>query len=533
MSRKKKAAIYVRISRDQTGKRQGVERQMEDCQMICRMNEYDAYKVYEDNSISAHATAAKQGKERPQFEKMLSDYKRGQFDVIVAWKLDRLTRSVSGLEEMLKELASQKLCICTTDLGGSEQDLSKADTVMLAQIMASFAQFEASRKGERTKRANMQRAQQGIMRRGTRCFGYDRQNNIIESEAEVVRAIYDAYRKGSSMGAITRAIAGNDDGRLPDMPQSEAPTVIMAKENGTTPPTKKWGLSTTQAILRNPKYAGYTYYAPVDKEGKSHSYNSTWRDFLVRDDDGEIVRGTTWEPIVAEDIWWETQELRDKNLTRSDGTHIEKKGNKKKHIGAGLYRCDVCGQPVKSGAVDKREGYTHSHTYRCDGHVNRMGAQIDDFVTKVIRARLARSDLKSLLYAATDNTSRLKEIQDAVSNLQARIMQTEHDYDEDLIDARTRNRKMTKLKSETLRLEDERKSLLPHNSASDIVNAPDPVKAFDALTDPAQISQVIDALCVVTLRHHARGRRVTPENLAKEVVIKWRRSLGDHRTHSV
>lgn len=121
------------------------------------------------------------------------------------------------------------------------------------------------------------------------------------------------------------------------MPTSEAPSVIVARERGKTPPNKKWSLSTTQSILRNPKYAGYAYYAPVDSRGKCRSYNSTWRDYIVRDENGEIVKGTTWEPIVAEDVWWECQERRDSNLSRADGTHIEKKGNQKKHIGAGVY----------------------------------------------------------------------------------------------------------------------------------------------------------------------------------------------------
>ncbi|MGO5177494.1 MULTISPECIES: recombinase family protein [unclassified Collinsella] len=522
MERKKKAAIYCRISRDSTGKREGVERQYEDCQMMCRLNGYEVYEVYEDNSISAHATATKHGKERPKYEKMLSDFKRGKFDVIVAWKLDRLTRSVSGLEEMLKELASQKLRICTTDLGGSELDLSTADAVMLAQIMASFAQFEASRKGERTRRANLQRAQEGIMRRGSRCFGYDRQNRIIEPEAEVVRAIYDAYRKGSSMGAITRAIAGDDDGTLPDMPTSEAPSVIVARERGKTPPNKKWSLSTTQSILRNPKYAGYAYYAPVDSRGKCRSYNSTWRDYIVRDENGEIVRGTTWEPIVAEDVWWECQERRDSNLSRADGTHIEKKGNQKKHIGAGVYRCGICGGKVKSGATDKRAGYTHTHTYRCDGHVNRMGGKIDEFVCAVVRERLAREDLRDLLCAKADSTPRLKEIQDEIASLQARVKQTEHDYDEDLIDASTRKRKIGKLTSKIMKLEDEREELMPRNASSGIISSPDPAKAFDALTDPAQISRVIDELCTVTLYPHKAGTRVTAESMAEDVKIEWK-----------
>ena len=120
---RKKAAIYCRISLDKkrgtSREREGVKRQLEDCKLMCRMNGYEIYDIYEDNSISAHATEEKKGKERAGYNRMIEDFKQGKFEVIVAWKLDRLTRSVSGLEDMLKELAGQGLCICTTDLGGS------------------------------------------------------------------------------------------------------------------------------------------------------------------------------------------------------------------------------------------------------------------------------------------------------------------------------------------------------------------------------------------------------------------------------
>lgn len=531
MARTKKAAIYCRISRDMTGKRQGVERQEEDCRMLCRMNGYDVYKVYVDNSVSAHGTATKSGKERPEYDLMIKDFAAGKIDVIVAWKLDRLTRSVAGLEEMLKELAAEGLCICTTDLGGSEQDLTRADTVMLAQIMASFAQFEASRKGERTKRANKQRAEKGIMRRGTRCFGYDRQNKIIDNEAEVVRAIYEAYAKGSSMGAITRAVAGDDDGTLPGFPQSDAPSLIFAQEQQAKNPeyviservlSRKWSLSTTQAILRNPKYAGYTYYAEVGSDGKARSYNSSWRDYLVRDAEGEIVKGATWEPIVSEELWWKCQQRRDANLIRQDGTHIEKKGNRKKHIGAGVYRCGICGRPMKSGSTGNRPGYKATYTYRCDGHVNRMGEKIDFVVRNAVRDYLSQPFWKDLFAETVVDQPKLKKIQDEISGLQASILQTEYDYDEDIIDGRTYRRKTEKLNAKIAKLEDERSMLLSPGTLKDLIESNSPVDDFDALTDPAQVSRIIDGLCTVTLFPHKRGKRVTDKSIMDEVNISWK-----------
>ncbi|MDD3486692.1 MAG: recombinase family protein, partial [Atopobiaceae bacterium] len=247
-----RAAIYLRISRDFTMRGEAIERQREDCEGICSMKCWEVVGEYTDQSISAYS-----GKTRPDYNRMIHDYMAGKFDVIVAWKLDRLTRSTKGFSEMLDELSEQKLRICTTDLG--EVDLSRSDAKFTTNILVNVAEFESARKSERSKRANFQRAQQGYIRRGTRSFGYDGAYNVIPEEAKVVRAIYDQYVKGSTMGAITRAIAGGTDASLPVMPTSDAPSVIFAREKGKPVPDKKWELATTQVILRNPKYAGYAY----------------------------------------------------------------------------------------------------------------------------------------------------------------------------------------------------------------------------------------------------------------------------------
>lgn len=522
---RKKAAIYCRISLDKkrgtSREREGVKRQLEDCKLMCRMNGYEIYDIYEDNSISAHATEEKKGKERAGYNRMIEDFKQGKFEVIVAWKLDRLTRSVSGLEDMLKELAGQGLCICTTDLGGSEQDLTKADAVMLAQLMATFAQFESSRKSERQKTAIRARAQAGIMRSGKRSFGYDGKNNIIEEEAKIVRAIYEAYDKGSSMGAITRALRGEDDGTLPGFPTSDPVSVIDAKKQGVQPPARKWGMHATTTILRNPKYAGYMYHAPIGNDGKHQQYDSNWRDWIVRDENGDFVKGVNFEAIVDEDLWWRVQDRRDQNLTDSRGRLIPRKGGRKS-IGSGLYLCGVCGKPLKTGGRANYGGRDYGMTYYCKGDLSRMAHHVDEFVLEVVRQRLSMPDLKDLLQKPEVNSERIETIRKELKSLAGRIAQTERDYDEDYIDARTYRRKMDKLHAKKETLESERAELSLGDLSASVLNAPDPVKEFNALTDPKQIAQVIDVLCTVTVDPHPRGKRVTPQSLAEEVHIKWK-----------
>ena len=73
--------------------------QKEKLLQLCKFKEYEVFKVYEDAGISA-----KNIKDRPAFQEMLADMKQGKINYIVAYKLDRVTRSVRDLEELISQL---------------------------------------------------------------------------------------------------------------------------------------------------------------------------------------------------------------------------------------------------------------------------------------------------------------------------------------------------------------------------------------------------------------------------------------------
>lgn len=66
---------------------------------LCKFKEFEVFKVYEDAGISA-----KNIEDRPAFQEMLEDMKKGKINYIVAYKLDRITRSVRDLEELISLL---------------------------------------------------------------------------------------------------------------------------------------------------------------------------------------------------------------------------------------------------------------------------------------------------------------------------------------------------------------------------------------------------------------------------------------------
>lgn len=516
MPRKKpqlRAAIYRRISSDREQTRAGVDRQLEDCLWFIEERGYEYLGDefdYCDNDISAFS-----GKTRPQYERMLRDFRDGKFDIIVAWKLDRLSRSTFGLVKMIEELAPLGLRLYTDDLG--EQDLSDIEGRNRAIGAAIQAENESARKSQREKRANLQRARRGELKKNTRCFGY-RGNDIVEEEAEVVRAIYSAFLAGASMAAIARAASGlNDDLPIPTRPrpsytialERNAKREAQGKEAKPLPEDKPWTYSTVDHILRNPRYAGFVAYVPVDEHGHWTTPNSKHAQYIVRDADNQPVKAA-WEAIVTPEQWWDVQRRLDVNLVRKDGSHIEKSGFPRKYIGAGIYRCSVCGRPMKSG----------TGSYRCFGHVTRMRDKIDQYVLGVIRARLAQPDLKNLLVKHDDG--QVREIEARISDAKAEIARAQYDYKHHLIEGPLYREIADEQRALIARLTDERQALLPTHSGYGIIAADDPVAAFDAIKDVGQIATIIDFFCTVTLHPHQRGMRTTPEDLARDVTIEWK-----------
>ena len=97
---KKIAGIYIRVStEDQAREGFSLAKQKEKLLQLCKFKEYEVFNVYEDAGISA-----KDMEHRPSFKEMLADMKKGKINYIVAYKLDRITRSVRDLEELISQL---------------------------------------------------------------------------------------------------------------------------------------------------------------------------------------------------------------------------------------------------------------------------------------------------------------------------------------------------------------------------------------------------------------------------------------------
>lgn len=109
---KRIAGIYIRVStEDQAREGFSLGEQEEKLRQLCKYKDYDIFKVYKDAGISA-----KDMQHRPAFQQMLEDMKAGRINYIVAYKLDRVTRSVRDLETLISTLEKYHcFLICERD----------------------------------------------------------------------------------------------------------------------------------------------------------------------------------------------------------------------------------------------------------------------------------------------------------------------------------------------------------------------------------------------------------------------------------
>ena len=493
----KRAAIYLRISQDRHNKGDAIRRQREDCEYTCRYHNWEVTAEYVDQSRSAYS-----GVERPEFERMVRDFRCGKFDVIVAWKLDRLVRRVGTLADMIAEVQGEQpedgLRVCTSDCG--LLDLTTSDGRYLATMFANNAEFESARKGERERRANLQHALEGRPRRGSqRCYGYTDDREIIPKEAAVVRACYRAYLSGHSMNAILRALNGDDS--------SVAYPALRKALAGFQGPQKPWTRTRLKYLLINPKYCGFVAYVsePAKLGVKRRQRACVVADHIVRDADGQPIRGN-WEPIITEAEWYAAYE---RAKARQRGQHP----NWRKHIGSGVFRCGVCGKKM----------YGMSGSYRCKtpGHACRLQQPIDTLVIETVRKRLARGDLAQLL--PHDNSGRLAEIELELADCEAKLKRYQEDYRQGFIGGAHFKEWSDEETERRDRLIAERDGLTADPTGG-ILTADDPVAAFDAISDdPVRVGNVIDYLMTVTIDKKSvttkgRGRKFN----YKGIHIEWK-----------
>jgi len=133
MAGRKRAAIYLQVST--TG--QTVENQRRELEQVAERRGWTVTAIYEDAGISG----AKGRDKRTGFDRMLNDASRRKFDVVMAWAIDRLGRSLIDLLATIQHLEATSVDLY---LDQQHVDTTTPAGKLLFQITGAFAEFERS-----------------------------------------------------------------------------------------------------------------------------------------------------------------------------------------------------------------------------------------------------------------------------------------------------------------------------------------------------------------------------------------------------
>lgn len=194
------AGLYPRVSTDdQVREGFSLDEQEKEMKKLCMYKNYQIYKVYREEGVSA------KNMNRPKFQEMIQDLKDGKINRIIVYKLDRLTRSIQDLEVICKLIEKYH---CSLDSVSEEINTDTATGVFFIRMTTILAQLEIERTSEKTKFGLKGAAKNGHFC-GKAPIGYRKINKelvIDDLESEVVKEIFDDYVNGLSVCTITKKL---------------------------------------------------------------------------------------------------------------------------------------------------------------------------------------------------------------------------------------------------------------------------------------------------------------------------------------
>ena len=198
---KNSISIYIRVStEDQAKEGYSLEVQKEYLESFAKRESYEVFKVYCDDGISAYSTR------RPALQELLTDAKLRKFDLVLVYKLDRFSRNLKDLLNLVDELAA---CGVAFKSATEPFDTTTSAGKLMFQQLGSFAEFERNRIAERVFPGMLKGVQQGNWQ-GARYspygYRYNKANKLLEideQEAKIVKLIFEMCLAGKSIRFIT------------------------------------------------------------------------------------------------------------------------------------------------------------------------------------------------------------------------------------------------------------------------------------------------------------------------------------------
>lgn len=382
----KRAAIYARVSTvEQADEGYSIDAQLKILRQVCEEKGFELVEEFVDRGISGKDVV-----NRPGLQAMLQAVEERRLDIVLVWKMNRLSRKIT---DMLNIVDSLKLRNVEFYSHTDNIDTNTPQGSFQFHIMAAVSEFERKNIAENVKMGMIERAQSGRWNGGV-VYGYDiikvrdtmrkRGDTVLEinpDEAEVVRRIFTLYNLGDGYKTIAN---------------------LLNREGYKTKHKREHSINGIKTILTNPLYAGYIRYN-VRQEWATKRRNNI-------NPDPVLVKGIH-EPIIDEETWQKTQELLKGRSYTPNRVHSGS------YLLTGIMKCPQCGAGmVLSRTTNRRKnGEKRVLEYYACGRWKNKGASVcssngvridkaNPYVINRIRELLNdRSLLKGLIEAVNKN----------------------------------------------------------------------------------------------------------------------------------
>ena len=237
----KRCAIYTRKSSEEGLEQEfnSLDAQREACSAYILSQRHEGWREhaepYDDGGLSGGTM------ERPGLQRLLADIEAGLIDVVVVYKVDRLTRSLPDFAKVVEIFDSHDVSfVSVTQAFNTTSSMGR----LTLNVLLSFAQFEREVTAERIRDKVAASKKKGMWMGGAVPLGYEARDKLLivnEAEASLVRAIYERYLALGSVQAVTKELvrAGTKNPRHPQ-----------------NTPTQAFSRGALYWMLRNPIYCG-------------------------------------------------------------------------------------------------------------------------------------------------------------------------------------------------------------------------------------------------------------------------------------
>jgi site-specific DNA recombinase len=405
-----RTAVYIRVSTEEQAKEGfSIAAQREKLLAYVHSQGWSLVDTYADEGFSAKNTA------RPALKRLLAEIRNGGIDVVLVYRLDRLTRSVLDLYQLLQEFERYgvRFKSCT-----EVYDTTTAIGRLFITLVAALAQWERENLAERVKLGMGQMVRERKRPGGPPPFGYElRQGKLIvhPQEAEVVRRIFRQYLSGRRPGQIAEEL-----NRLG----------YRGKAGG------KWTSGTVSHLLKNHVYYGALRWNYAEA-GQRQNSPEDW-----------IVIEEAHPPIVDAETFANVQRM----MMTKRGKHPRAAASD--FIFSGILYCACCGAPMYGKTVQTRNAsgkrYVNRY-YLCKnkraGTCSAASIREDTLEESVVKLLLS---FDSDLHEAARLASRLPaeeqgSRQDQLRRLEQQRLRWETAYGEGLITLERYRQKLAEL----------------------------------------------------------------------------------------